>query len=67
MISIRHWHKFGTILRFPMLSEESRRHFRTMFTVAEMAIGATCFAIVVSAVILAILLLLLLYALSAFV
>jgi len=50
-----------------MLKEESMRHFRTILTVAEIVIGAACFALVISAVILTILLFLMLYAFSAFV
>jgi hypothetical protein len=49
-----------------MLREESMRRFRAILTVTEMSIAATCFALVVSGVILAVLLFLVLYALSAF-
>jgi hypothetical protein len=41
---------------------ESMRRFRTIVTVAAIVVGAMCFALVVSTVILAILLLLVLYA-----
>lgn len=44
----------------------SMRRFRTISTVIAIAIGAMCFALVVSTVILAILLFLFLYAFSTF-